>query len=545
MAETVSDFLLRRLSEWGIKHIFGYPGDEISGILEALGRNEGLFDFIRVQHEETAAFMACAYAKFTGEVAVCLATSGRETIHLLNALYDAKADHQPVVAIVGQSARGDYQQEVDLADLFKSVASDYVQTVTDAAQLRRAIDRAVRIAHAGRTVTCIIIPKDVQDQDAVEKAPRMHSIGISYASTRILPAQEELQRAADVLNAGQRVAMLIGAGALQASAEVMEVAEILGCGVAKALLGKAALPDDLPYVTGLAGRMGTRPSWNMMQECDTFFMVGSGFPHSEFLPPDEQARGVQVDIDGRMLSLHYPMQVNLIGDSALTLRALIPLLQWKTDRSWREQIESDVRDWWGVLEKRAKNSAVPVDPHRVAWELSARLPDNSIITAETGTSASWYGHAIKLRPGMMGSVSGTISTVGCAVPYAISAKFAHPERVAVAFTGGEPMQMNSLDELDIVERYWKRWSDPRLIFVVLNSRNLNQVTWEAGIEEGGSRLLTARGFLDFPYARYADSIGLIGIRVDRPEDIGPAIDQAFTAYRPVVLEAHTHPDVPA
>lgn len=551
MAEKVSDFMLKRLSAWGIKRIYGFPGDGILGIMGALERNKDLFEWTQPRHEEMAAFMASAHAKFTGEVGVCMATSGPGAIHLLNGLYDAKMDHQPVVAIVGQSARtaigSDYQQEVDLLSLYKDVAGEYVEMCTAPAEMRHIVDRAVRIAKTERTVTCIIMPKDVQDLDAVEKPAHMHNTahsGIGYSAPYIVPTPADLQRAADILNSGKKLAMLVGAGALHAGDEVAQVADLLGCCVAKALLGKAALPDDLPFVTGGIGLLGTTPSWNMMMGCDTLLMVGSDFPYAEFLPKEGQARGIQIDIDGRMLGIRYPMELNLIGDSKQSLRALIPLLQRKTDRSWREKIESDIRGWWKEVEKLAHESANPINPELVAWELSPRLPDYSIITADSGTTANWYGRTIKMRKGMMGSVSGSLASMGAAVPYAVAAKVAHPDRAVVCFTGDGAMQMNGLNELITVEKYWKEWSDPRLIFIVLNNRDLNQVTWEQRIEGGDPRMPMTQAIPDFPYATFADSVGLRGIRVNRSEDLGGAIDEAFAAGCPVVLDIYTDPDIP-
>ncbi|HEX4204767.1 MAG TPA: thiamine pyrophosphate-requiring protein [Ktedonobacteraceae bacterium] len=551
MADKVSDYLLKRLSEWGVNRIFGYPGDGILGIQGALERHTDLFNFVQVRHEEMAAFMASGHAKFTGELGVCMATSGPGAIHLLNGLYDAKMDHQPVLAIVGQSARtamgGNYQQEVDLANLFKDVAGEYVQTCNDPMQMRQLVDRACRIALAERTVTCIIMPKDVQDLDAVEQPPHKHntvhtSIGYSYPYT--IPQQQDLQRAANILNEGKKVAILIGAGAMDAGDEVTQVADLLGCGVAKALLGKAALPDALPFVTGGLGLLGTTPSWNMMMECDTLLMVGSSFPYAEFLPKEGQARGVQIDIDPRMLGIRYPMELNLTGDSAQSLRALIPLLKRKEDRAWRERIEADIRRWWEVVEARAKDSADPINPELVAWELSPRLPDNTIISADSGTTANWYGRDIKMRAGMKGSVSGSLASLGAAVPYAIAAKFAYPERVTIAFTGDGAMQMNGLSELITVGKYWKEWSNPHILFIVLNNRDLNQVTWEERIEAGDARLPMTQSIPDFPYATYAESLGFHGIRVDKPENVGRAIDEALAANRPALIDVYVDPDVP-
>ena len=548
---TVSDFLLKRLSEWGVRRIYGYPGDGINGIMGAFGRSKGLIDFVQVRHEEMAAFMACAHAKFTGEVGICMATSGPGAIHLLNGLYDAKADHQPVVAIVGQAARaalgGHYQQEVDLVSLFKDVAHEYVQMASDPAQIRHLIDRAIRVARVERTVTCIIVPNDVQELDAVETPPRAHGTihsGIDFARPRIVPEEVDLRRAADVLNAGKKVAMLVGAGALHAAEEVLEIADLLGAGVAKALLGKAVLPDALPFVTGSIGLLGTKPSWEMMTECDTLLMVGSSFPYSEFLPKEGQARGVQIDLDGKMLSLRYPMEVSLMGDSAQTLRALIPLLQRKEDRSWRQHLETEVKEWWQVLEARAMQDANPINPQRVFWELSPRLPDNCILSSDSGSAANWFARDLRIRRGMMASLSGNLATMCPGVPYAIAAKFAFPDRVAIALVGDGAMQMLGNNGLITIGKYWKEWSDPRLIVLVLNNRDLNQVTWEQRAMSGDPRFVASQALPDFPYAQYAELCGLKGIRVDKPEQIGPAWDEALAADCPVILEAYTDPDVP-
>jgi pyruvate dehydrogenase (quinone) len=553
MANTVGDFLLSRLSEWGVRRIYGYPGDGINGVLGALGRAGDRFEFIQARHEEMAAFMACGHAKFTGEVGVCLATSGPGAVHLLNGLYDAKLDHQPVVAIVGQQARaglgGNYQQEIDLVALFKDVCHEYVQMATEPAQVRHLVDRAMRIAAAERTPTCLILPNDLQEEDAVEAPPRAHGtvhsgVGDGYRSPSVVPDAPDLQRAAEVLNAGERVAMLVGQGALHAAPEVTEIADLLGAGVAKALLGKAALPDDLPWVTGSIGLLGTKPSWDLMTECDTLLMVGSSFPYSEFLPEEGQARGVQIDLDGRMLGIRYPMEVNLVGDSARTLRALIPLLERKTDRSWREKIESEVADWWEVMERRAHEGANPINPQRVFWELSQRLPDRAILAADSGSAANWYARDLRLREGMMGSLSGTLATMGCGVPYAIGAKLAHPDRPVIALVGDGAMQMNGNAELLTIAKYMDRFTDPRLVILVLHNNDLNQVTWEQRAMEGDPKYEASQELPEFPYARYAEMIGLRGIRVDDPDRIGAAWDEALAADRPVVLEAITDPEVP-
>jgi pyruvate dehydrogenase (quinone) len=550
MKDNVSDFLLHRLSEWGVKRIFGYPGDGINGVFGALNRASDMIDFVQVRHEETAAFMACAHAKFTGEVGVCVATSGPGAIHLLNGLYDAKLDHQPVVAIVGQQKRaalgGNYQQEVDLISLFKDVAHEYVHMVSTPAQMRHIVDRAMRIAQSEHNVCCIIIPNDVQEMEA-EKPPRKHGTihsGVGYEAPRTVPHAEELQRAADILNAGDKVAMLVGAGALHATDEILEVADLLGAGIAKALLGKAAVPDDISHVTGSIGLLGTRPSYEMMTDCDTLLMVGSSFPYSEFLPEEGQARGVQIDINGRMLSIRYPMEVNLVGDSAETLRLLIPLLHKKEERSWRQRIEKNVAEWWETLEDRAMESANPINPQRVVQELSPRLPDDCIITCDSGSVTNWYARNLKIRRGMMASLSGGLATMGGGVPYAMAAKFAHPERLVIALIGDGAMQMLGMNEMLTIGKYWRRWSDPRLIVMVLNNRDLNQVTWEQRAMAGDPKFDASQDLPDFPYARFAELVGLMGIRVDQPEQIADAWDRALGADRPVVLEAYADPDVP-
>jgi pyruvate dehydrogenase (quinone) len=551
MASTASDFLLQRLHDWGIRRIYGYPGDGINGIMGALDRARERIQFVQARHEEMAAFMACAHAKFTGEVGVCLATSGPGAIHLLNGLYDAKLDHQPVVAIVGQQARaalgGSYQQEVDLISLFKDVAHEYVHMASTPEQIRHLVDRAVRIAKVERTVTCVIIPNDVQELDAVEQPPRKHGTihsGLGLSLPTVVPADPDLRRAAEVLNAGKKVAMLVGAGALGATDEIIEVADRLGAGVAKALLGKAAVPDDLPFVTGAIGLLGTRPSWNLMSGCDTLLMVGSSFPYSEFLPEEGQARGVQIDIDGRMLSIRYPMEVNLIGDSAATLRALLPHLIRKEDRSWLRSIEEEVSDWWGVLEGRAMNDANPINPQRVFWELSSRLPDDAILAADSGSSANWYARDIRIKRGMMASLSGNLATMGPGVPYAIAAKFCHPSRLVVAMVGDGAMQMNGINGLVTIAKYWEEWSNPRLVVLVLNNRDLNQVTWEQRAMAGDPKFDASQDIPDFGYARFAESLGLMGIKVEHPDQIGAAWDRVLGADRPAVLEAVTDPNVP-
>lgn len=431
--------------------------------------------------------------------------------------------------------------------LFKDVAGEYVHMMTEPGQARQLIDRAVRIAKAQRTVTCVIIPNDLQEEKAVEAPPKKHGsvfTGIGHSIEAPIPPATELQRAADILNAGKKVAVLIGAGSIGAAIEVKEITELLGAGVAKALLGKAALPDDLPYVTGSIGLLGTKPSWDMMMGCDTLLMIGSSFPYSEFLPDEGQAKGVQIDIDNRMVSLRYPMDVNLVGDSKATLKALLPLIKYKEDRNWRKEIESGIKDWWQVIEAKAMNEAKPINPQRVFSELSPRLPDNCIITADSGSSANWFARNLKIREGMKASLSGTLATMCPGVPYTIAAKFAYPNRVAIALVGDGAMQMLGNNGLITISKYWKRWSDPRLVILVLNNGDLNQVTWEQRIMTGNPEFTGSQDLPDFPYARYAELLGLRGIKVDDPDKLGDAWEEAFSSDRPVVLEAVVDPDVP-
>ncbi|HWV58239.1 MAG TPA: thiamine pyrophosphate-requiring protein [Longimicrobiales bacterium] len=551
MAQTVSDFVINRLADWGIDRIFGYPGDGINGFMGALDRHQDRVRFIQVRHEEQSAFMACAHSKFTGRVGVCMATSGPGAIHLLNGLYDAEMDHQGVVAIVGQQATiglgADYQQEVDLTGLFKDVAHNFVHLCSTPEQARHLVDRALRIAMAEQVVTCLVFPADVQEMDAIESPPRVHGAtfsGIGWSAPRVVPREEDLRRAADVLNQGKRVAILVGAGALGASDEVAETAERLGAGVAKALLGKAVLPDDLPWVTGSIGLLGTRPSWNLMMKCDTLLMIGTSFPYSEFLPKEGQARGVQIDIRPRNLSLRYPMDVVLCGDAKETLTELLPLLEPKKDGKWRGQIEDWVRDWWTVLERRAMNEAESINPQRVFWELSPRLPDRCILTCDSGSAANWWARDLRIRRGMMASLSGNLATMGPGVPYAIAAKFAHPDRPVLACVGDGAMQMNGINEMITIAKYWRQWRDPRLVILVLNNRDLNQVTWEQRVFVGDPKFEASQDVPAFSYARYAESLGLAGVEMKRPEDVVPGWDRAFDADRPVIVDAITDPEVP-
>ncbi|MFI6097065.1 thiamine pyrophosphate-requiring protein [Lentzea sp. NPDC051213] len=542
---TVGDFIVERLRDWGVRQVFAYPGDGINGIVAAFGNADNDPKFVQTRHEEMAAFAAVGYAKFSSDVGVCLATSGPGAIHLLNGLYDAKLDHVPVVAIVGQTARtaqgGSYQQEVDLHSLFRDVAS-YLVDVNVPAQLPNALDRAMRTAAADRAPAVLIIPNDVQEQ---EYEPPKHEFKYipssppSRPSSRVVPADDEVRRAAEVLNTGSRVAILIGQGARDAAAEVVEVADLLGAGVAKALLGKDVLPDDLPFVTGSIGLLGTRPSYELMRDCDRLLIVGSNFPYSQFLPKFGAARGVQIDVDGRAIGMRYPTEVNLVGDARETLRALIPLLERKSDRSWRSTVEGNVERWWEVVERQALVPADPVNPMRIVSELSKRLPANAIVTADSGSATNWYARLLRIRGGVRSSLSGTLATMGCAVPYALGAAFAHGDRPLIALVGDGAMQMNGMAELLTLRQY-----NIRCVICVFHNNDLNQVTWELRAMGGAPKFEPSQKLPDVSYAAYARSIGLQGIEVDSPDQLGPAWETALASPGAVVLDVCCDPNVP-
>jgi pyruvate dehydrogenase (quinone) len=552
MADHVSDFVLGRLREWGVHRIYGYPGDGINGFLGALDRADGDPEFIQARHEEMAAFMACGHGKFAGPdaVGVCMATSGPGAIHLLNGLYDAKLDHVPVVAIVGQQKRSSigasYQQEVDLQVLFKDV-SEFVETCMDPSQARHLIDRALRIALDRKGVCTLIFPNDVQEAKAVPSPPRVHGSvysSIGYTRPRVLPHERDVEHAAEILNEGEKVAILIGQGARGAADEVEDVADLLGAGVAKALLGKDVLADDLPFVTGAVGLLGTIPSNDMLMGCDTLLMVGTSFPYAEFLPKEGQARCVEIDRDAAFIGIRYPADVMLVGDAKETLQALRPHLIRKDDRSWREGIEKNVREWWKIEERVAMQDADPMNPQRVAHELSEVLPNDAIITADSGSSTNWYARQVKLKKGNRASLSGNLATMVPGVPYAIAAKFAHPNRPVICFVGDGAFQMLGMNEMLTVKRYMDRWQDKRLIFCVFNNQDLNQVTWEQRVLEGDPKFPGTQWLPNFDYAKYAELVGLKGIFCDHGSAMRGAWEEALAADRPVVLEVKTDPEVP-
>jgi pyruvate dehydrogenase (quinone) len=553
MSETVADYVLGRLRAWGVEKVFAYPGDGINGLLAAWGRADNEPKFVQARHEEMAAFEAVGYAKFSGRVGVCVATSGPGAVHLLNGLYDAKLDHVPVVAIVGQTERsamgGSYQQEIDLMSLFKDCCHNFVEMATVPEQFPNLIDRAFRVAMATHSPTCIIVPSDVQELDY---APPTHAFKMVPSSVGIdwpTPVADDgaIAKAAEILNVGEKVAILVGQGARGARSEVLEVADLLGAGVAKALLGKDVLSDELPFVTGSIGLLGTRPSYEMMMDCDTILTVGSNFPYTQFMPKFDQARGIQIDRDGSFIGMRYPYELNIAADSAAALRALIPKLNRKTERTWRKTIEKNVSDWWDTMQRQAmtdSNLAEVVNPQRLVWELSEQLPPNAMVASDSGSSANWYARDLRFRDDVRGSLSGTLATMGPGVPYVIGAKFAHPDRPAIAIVGDGAMQMNGMAELLTIGRYWREWSDPRLIVAVLHNNDLNQVTWEMRAMEGAPKFVESQSLPDYSYAAFASTVGLKSIVVTEPGQIADAWRTALSADCPTVLDVHTDPNVP-
>nr|WP_235681447.1 thiamine pyrophosphate-requiring protein [Tomitella gaofuii] len=550
--QTTAEFIIGRLREWGIHRIFGYPGDGILAMLDALNKADGDPELIQTRHEEMAAFMATGHTKFTGEIGCCLATSGGGAIHLLNGLYDAKLDHQPVVALVGQQKRmslgAAFQQEIDPNTLYKDVSSDFVQTCMAPAQARHLVDRACKVALTNRTVATIILPEDVGESEAVPSPPRMHGAvfsGVGWTRPRMIPPVSELDKAAEILNSGNKVAMLVGHGAAEAADQVVEAAELLGAGVAKTSLGRATLPDDLPYVTGPIGLLGSTASDAMMRGADTLFMVGTAFPYTEWLPEEGQCRGVEINADGRMIGTRYPMEANLVGDSVSTLDELLPKLKRKKDRSWREHIESQVDEWWKVLDDRAHDKAEPLNPELVAHELSKRLPDEAVITADAGSVANWWARHLRMRPGMGASLAGNLATMGPGTPYAIATKLAYPTRPVIAMIGDGVFQMNGMAEMITIKRYLDRFTKGGpLVFCVFNNQDLNQVTFEQRAQGADPKFEGSQNIPDVPYAEFASMLGLTGIRCDSPDDIGAAWDRALATDGPVVLEVVVDPEIP-
>ncbi|MBC9226515.1 thiamine pyrophosphate-requiring protein [Aeromicrobium sp. 636] len=551
MERLVADLVVERLRAWGVHRTFGYSGDGINGLMGALRRAGGDPAFVQARHEENAALMAVGHAKYTGGVGVMISTQGPGAVHLLNGLYDAKLDHQPVVAIVGQqptTALGaEYQQEIDLSALFKDVAAQYVQAVLAPEQAGMVLDRAFRTALATRSPCVVILPHDVQVAPAPEVPPHEHGVVPTtpqWRPPRVIPADSDLAEAAEVLNSGERVALLVGQGARDAGDLVRTVAERLGAGVTTSLLGKPWWDETLPISCGVMGHLGTTASGWLMDQCDTLLMIGTNDPWTEFYPAPGQARAVQIDIDGRHLGNRYPVEVGLVGDTTETLTALLPLLKEKPDTTWRTEVVEQVERWHRIAEERAHADAVPLSPELVVRALTPRLPSDAQVSVDVGSVVYWYARHLTLPPGVPAHLSSTLASMGSGLPYGLAAKLSAPDRPVVALVGDGAMQMNGIAELVTVASRWRDWTDPRFVVLVLNNGDLAEVTWEQRETEGDPRYDVSQSLPDFPYAGYADLLGLTGIRVERPEDVDAAWDRALSADRPVVIEAIVDPDVP-
>lgn len=538
-----SDVLVECLIDWGVEVIFGLPGDGINGVMESLRTHQDQIKFIHVRHEEAAAFMACGYAKYTGKLGVCLATSGPGGIHLLNGLYDAKMDGAPVLAITGLQFHdliGTHtQQDVALDKLFMDVCV-YNERIMGPTHVHNIVDLACRTALSYSGVAHVTIPVDFQDEtvhgwDRSKRNIKNHTNAVR-TSTYKIPERDELQRAADILNQGKKVAILAGRGALDATDELEKTAEILGAPIIKALLGKACVPDDSPYTTGGIGLLGTAPSQEALEECDTLFMVGSSFPYIEYLPKPGQARGVQIDINPVRLSLRYPMEVGLIGDSKTVLQTLIPLLKKKQDRSFLEKAQKGMKEWWEVIETRATRMDKPMKPQVVAWELGKRLRDNAIVSCDSGTIATWWAREIPARRGQKHSVSGTLATMAPGLPYTIAAQVAYPERQCIAFVGDGGFSMLMADFSTAV-----KYKLPIKVVIIKNN-TLGQIKWEQMVFLGNPEYGVDLQPIDF--AAFARACGGVGISVDDPKNCGDALEQFLNTPGPAILEAVVDPFEP-
>ncbi|GAB7047753.1 thiamine pyrophosphate-requiring protein [Catenuloplanes indicus] len=548
--KTVSDVLVERLEAWGVSRVFGYPGDGIDPVLGAI-RRAGRPEFVQARHEETAAFMASGHAKYTGEPGVCLSTQGPGAVHLLNGLYDAKLDGKPVVAIVGQQVStvlgSAYQQEIDLVRLFGDVCAQFVQAAHTPEQVPMLIDKAFRTALATRSPTCVVLPHDVQSAPAPDPVEQSHGVLITSPGlrpARLIPHAADIAEAAKLLSAGERVAILVGQGAAGAAAEVVELAERLGAGVAASLLGKPVLDESLPFHTGVMGHLGTTASAELMRAADTLLLVGTNDPWTEFYPKPGQARAVQIDVDGRRLGVRYPVEVPLLGDAAETLRALIAALPEAPPKPFQNQVHTWVRRWHAIAGERADAPAEPINPQRVVRALNGRLPANAQVSVDVGSVVYWYARHLRLPAGVPAHLSSTLASMGSALPYGLAAKLARPDRPVIALAGDGAMQMSGLAELITVASRWRDWADPRFVVCVLNNRDLAEVSWEQRETEGEPRFPDSQHIPDVPYSGWAGLLGLHGIRVGHPDALDAAWDEALAADRPVVLDVLTDPAVP-
>jgi pyruvate dehydrogenase (quinone)/pyruvate oxidase len=540
---TAADVLIESLMDWGVEVIFGLPGDGINGIMEALRTRQEKIRFIQVRHEEAAAFMACGYAKFTGKLGVCLATSGPGGIHLLNGLYDAKLDNQPVLAITGLQFHdliGTFtQQDVALDKLYMDVAV-YNERIMGPTHVENVTDLACRTALAYRGVSHITFPVDFQEQEVKSRQRSSrnvphHSSDVAARSAR-LPARGDLQRAADILNGGKKVAILAGRGALDATEELEHTAELLGAPIIKALLGKAVVPDDSPYTTGGIGLLGTKPSQEAMEDCDTLLIVGSSFPYIEFMPKPGQAQGVQIELDPKRIGMRYPVDVGLVGDSMATLRELIPLLRRKENRSFLNAAQAGMKDWWDVMEKRATRRDKPMKPQVVAWELGKLLGSDAIVSCDSGTIATWWARQMPVKRGQMHTLSGTLATMAPGLPYTIAAQVAYPNRQCIAFVGDGGFSMLMADFVTAV-----KYQLPIKVVIIKNN-TLGQIKWEQMVFLGNPEYGVDLHPIDF--AEFAHACGGAGFTADDPADCGRVMREFLNTPGPAVLQAVVDPFEP-
>jgi len=550
---TVSEFVIGRVRDWGVTRVFGFPGDGIGEFDGMLGKTEldgdGL-EYIRPTHEEICALMATAHAKFTGEVGVCIATSSPGAFHMVNGLYDAMMDNQPVVAIVGQqglNAFGTFnQQESHLERLFSDLAV-YVQTIVSPEQAQSVVDTAFRTAKTRLQPAVIILPHDVQGMEMAAPAAEMwvsRTSGVA-PSIAIVPPREQLVRAAEIINAGEKVTFLVGHGANGATDEVLEAARLAGAGIITALRGKQVVPADVPYHSQQLGLLGSLPSYKQMKNCDTLVLLGTNYPYGQFLPATGQARGVQIDLKPEQMGLRYPTELNLWGDVKATLAELIPLLTAKTDLSWQDEIAEGMRDWDDQVEAQAMiDYSDGANPRRVFHELNARLPERAVVTCDAGTTADWYGHHIRLRRGMLGDLSGRLATMLAAMPYAVAAKFAHPDRTVVCTIGDGAFQMLGMNELITIKKYQDRWPNKQFIVVVMHNDDLTQVSWEMRTEDANPVWTTSQEVTSVDYAGWAELLGFHGIAVRDDDAIGAAFDEAFAHPGLTLIDAYVSKNVP-
>ncbi|MGP5347921.1 thiamine pyrophosphate-requiring protein [Arthrobacter rhombi] len=553
MARTVSDFVIGRIREWGVSRVFGFPGDGIGAFDGALGKAEREGDgveYIRPTHEEICSLMATAHAKFTGEVGVCVATSSPGVFHLLNGLYDAQMDNQPVVAFVGQqglNALGTFGQQVSNLERTLSDVAVYVQTIVSPEQAQAVVDTAFRTARVRLGPAVVILPHDVQDQKMPDLSPQSWVSRSSAVapSTAVVPPHHEILKAAEIINAGSKVTFLVGHGANGATAEVLEAAELCGAGIITALRAKQVIPSEVPHHSQQLGLLGSRPSVVQMSDCDTLVLLGTNYPYAQFLPKSGQARALQVDLKPEQMGLRYPTELNLWGDVKETLTALIPHLQATTDFSWQDGVAQGMKEWESEMEAEAMVSYDDgVNPRRAYHELNRRLPPRAIVTADAGSTADWYGHHIRLREGMMGDLSGRLATMLAAMPYATAAKFAYPERSVICTIGDGAFQMLGMNELITVKKYLARWQNPQLIILVLHNDDLNQVSWEMRTEDGNPLWPASQDVETMDYAGYAELLGFQGIQVRTDDEVAAAWDAAFAHRGVTLIDAYTSKSVP-